>query len=140
MTDALTDMLESVRMTGSVFSRAEMTAPFGVEAGDQVSGIFHAVVRGQPWVQLAEGDEPVELEPGDIVLFPFGDNHLITDVPGRSHRPIGQLTSVDERGMGHLVVEGGGQRTSLICGSVTFDEAVAHPVLSLLPSNVPLSP
>ena len=133
MSDALTDILSTVRMDGSIFSRAEMTAPFGVESGQTATGIFHAVVRGHPWVQLADGDHPIELEPGDVVVFPFGDNHLITDVPGAPHRPIGLLTGVDERGMGHLVVKGGGARTSLLCGTVRFETATAHPVLSLLP-------
>ncbi len=121
-------------MEGSVFSRAALSAPFGVESGVMSTGIFHAVVRGHPWVQLADHGEPLELEPGDVVMFPFGDNHLITDVPGSPHRPIGLLTGVDERGMGHLVVEGGGSRTSLICGSVKFDAGEAHPVFSMLPA------
>ena len=49
------------------------------------TGIFHAVVRGQLWAQVADAGEPIELGPGDIVMFPFGDNHLITDAPGRAH-------------------------------------------------------
>ena len=100
------------------------------------TGIFHAVVRGQPWAQVADAGDPIELEPGDVVMFPFGDNHLITDAPGRAHRPIGLLTGLDDRGMGHLVVEGGGARTSLICGTVTFDRGEAHPVFSMLPSMI----
>ncbi len=139
MSDALTDILDSIRMNGSVFSRAEMTAPFGVESGSTPTGIFHAVVRGNPWIKLADSDSAEELEPGDIVLFPFGDNHLITDEPGSSHQPIGLLTSIDERGMGHLIVEGGGARTSLLCGTVAFNESAAHPLLSLLPRMVRVS-
>ena len=136
MSDALTDILRSVSMTGSVFSRAALSAPFGVESGSMPTGIFHAVVRGQPWAQVADVGEPIELEPGDIVMFPFGDNHLITDAPGRAHQPISLLTGVDDRGMGHLVVEGGGSRTSLICGAVSFDREEAHPVFSMLPSMI----
>ena len=120
-------------MEGSVFSRAALTAPYGVESGSMPIGIFHAVVRGQPWAQLEEGGEAVELSPGDVVVFPFGDNHLIMDAPGREHRPIGLLTSVDERGMGHLTIDGGGPSTSLICGTLAFDSGDAHPVFSLLP-------
>ena len=100
------------------------------------TGIFHAVVKGHPWAQLAEDGVPVELSPGDVVVFPFGDNHLITDAPDREHRPIGLLTSVDDRGMGHLVVDGGGPSTSLICGTLAFDSGEAHPVFSMLPAMV----
>lgn len=133
MNDALTHLLESIRMQGSVFSRAELTAPWGVESGKLGWGVFHAVVEGSAWARLADGDDPVELQQGDVVLFPFGDNHLITDAPDSPTRHIGLLSSVDGRGMGHLVVHGGGDATSLICGKVAFERAHAHPVLSLLP-------
>lgn len=133
MTDALTDVLESVRMRGSVFSRAALESPWGVESGVMPTGIFHAVVRGRAWVRLEAGGDPVELERGDVVLMPFGDNHLMTGAPGTPTRPIRELTFTDARGMGHLVVEGGGAETSLICGTVAFDQGDAHPVFSMLP-------
>jgi len=97
------------------------------------TGIFHAVVRGHAWAQLEAGGDRVELERGDVVLMPFGDNHLMTHAPGAPTRPIGELTTTDPRGMGHLTVEGGGPRTSLVCGTVAFDQGDAHPVFSMLP-------
>lgn len=136
MNDALTHLLESVRMEGSVFSRAELSAPWGVESGHLPWGVFHAVVAGTAWARLSTDADPIELHRGDIVVFPFGDNHFITDSPASPTRSIGLLTSVDERGMGHLVVDGGGQSTSLICGKIAFEQADAHPVLSLLPPLV----
>lgn len=133
MPDALTDILRSVRMQGSVFSRAALAAPWGVESGLLGSGVFHAVVRGRAWAWLAGGGPPVELERGDVVVFPFGDNHLIADDVATPTRPIGDLTTVDGRGMGHLVVDGSGPETSLVCGRLSFDEGDAHPVFSNLP-------
>ncbi len=133
MTDALTDILESVRMKGSIFSRASLDAPWGVESGELGRGIFHAVVRGRAYAKLASGGEPVVLERGDIVLMPFGHNHLMFDEPTRATRLLSDLNTVDARGMGHLVVEGEGPHTSLICGAVTFDGGEAHPVFSMLP-------
>lgn len=133
MADALTDILHSVRMEGSVFSRAELTAPYGVESGRLPHGVFHAVTSGRAWAKLAEDGDAIALERGDIVVFPFGDNHTITDTPGRPTRHIGLLTSVDERGLGHLVIDGSGESTSLICGSIRFERGEAHPVFSLLP-------
>ncbi len=133
MADALTDILDSVRMRGSVFSRASLAAPWGVESGPTANGIFHAVVAGQVHARLAGTGEEVILERGDVVFMPFGDNHLLTDRPNRPTRPIGQLTTLDEAGMGHLVVDGEGAETSLICGTVEFDRGEAHPVFSMLP-------
>ena len=75
-------------MEGSVFSRASLDAPWGVESGDMPTGIFHAIVIGQAWVRLADDDNVVALGQGDIVLLPFGDNHLITDTPVTPTLPI----------------------------------------------------
>jgi len=133
MADALTDILDSIRMRGSIFSRAALTAPWGFESGTTSAGMFHAVVRGRAWATLADGGRPVALERGDMVLMPFGDNHLMTDQPERATRPIGEVSTTDRRGMGHLVVDGDGADTSLICGTVAFEPAGAHPVLSVLP-------
>lgn len=131
--DALTDILRSIHMRGSIFSKATLDAPWGIESGRTESGIFHAVVRGHAWVRLAEGGEAVELRRGDVVLMPNGDNHLMADAPDRATIPIADATTVDNRGMGHLVVDGSGVRTSLICGTVDFDRSGVHPVFSMIP-------
>ena len=136
MADALTDILDSIRMRGSIFSRASLAAPWGFESGATRTGMFHAVVHGRAWATLAEGGTPLELERGDIVLMPFGDNHLMTDEPGRWTRPIAEVSTTDRRGMGQLVVDGDGSSTSLICGTVEFEPAGAHPVLSVLPPMI----
>ncbi len=120
-------------MGGSVFSRATLNAPWGVESGNLSHGVFHAVVRGRAWARLAGAGPPVELERGDIVVFPFGDNHHITSATESPVRPISDLTTIDERGMGHLLVPGNGAHTSLICGRLEFDQGAAHPVFSMLP-------
>ena len=102
----------------------------------EYSTLLYAVVHGHGWWRAGP---PVELERGDVVLMPFGDNHLMTDTASGLTRPIAELTSVDQRGMGHLVVEGGGSHTSLICGTFEFDEAGAHPVFSVLPRIIPVA-
>ncbi len=134
MSDALAEVLDTVRMRGAVFSRANLRAPFGVASGQTSQGVFHAVVEGSAWASRASAPaERVRLEAGDVVVFPFGDDHLILDSPTTPARPIGLLTTVDSRGMGQLVVDGGGDRTSLLCGNLSFAEPEAHPLFSVLP-------
>lgn len=133
MNDALTDILSTVRMRGSIFSRASLTAPWGVESGEMPTGIFHAVVSGRAYARLEAGGEPVLLERGDVVVAPFGDNHLLMADPNAATRPIGELTTVDANGMGQLVVAGRGPATSLICGTVAFDSGEVHSLFSMLP-------
>ncbi len=133
MSDALADILSSIRMEGSVFSRAALAAPWGVESGTTPTGMFHAVVSGGAWIELVGGDAPMRLERGDIVMMPFGDNHLLKDTPSTATKPIAELNAVDQFGRGRLIVAGEGPPTSLICGTVSFDSGAVHPVLSMLP-------
>lgn len=135
MTDALTDILKSVRMKGSVFSRAELDAPWAVESGELSFGIFHAVVRGSCWVR-PEGVDPIHLERGDVVLLPFGDNHVISDRSDGQPGAVGFEGSTDERGMGRLTIEGDGPHTTLLCGTVDFEPDSIHPTLSQLPAAI----
>lgn len=137
MSDALAEVLDTVRMRGSVFSRANMRAPFGVASGRTSQGVFHAVVKGSAWASRASTPaDRVRLESGDVVVFPFGDDHLILDSPTTRARPIEFLTTVDERGMGQLIVDGTGERTSLLCGNLSFVEPEAHPLFSVLPPMI----
>ena len=105
MTDALTAILDSVRMTGSIFSRASLAAPWGVESGEQERGIFHAVVRGRAYARLVGDGDAVVLERGDVVFMPFGHNHVMADEPDRPTQLLRHLNSIDHRGMGHLALK-----------------------------------
>ncbi len=135
MVDALTAILKTVRMTGSVFSRAELGAPWAVESGQLGFGIFHAVVRGSCWMRV-EGGDPFHLERGDIVLVPSGANHILSDVSDGRPGRVGFEGAVDEDGMGRLTIEGDGPHTSLLCGTVEFDSDPIHPTLSQLPEVI----
>lgn len=133
MADALSDILNSVHMAGAVFSRARLSAPWGVSSAQAESGIFHAVVNGQCWVRTEGMPDAIHLRCGDVVLFPFGEPHVISDTPGGPALPISSLTLQNPHGLDELVVDGGGVSTMLLCGSVTFDAVDLHPVLSTLP-------
>ncbi len=135
MFDALTDILERVRLSGSVFSVAELDAPWAVESGVIGTGIFHAVVRGACWLRT-DGGEPVHLASGDLVLLPFGDNHVMADRPHRKPGSVGFTGTADDRGLGLLKVAGDGPRTTLLCGTVEFEAGPLHPGLSTLPGVI----
>ncbi len=132
MLDALTDILERVRLRGTVFSVAELDAPWAVESGVLATGIFHAVVRGACWLRT-DGDDPLHLGSGDLVLVPFGDNHVMADRPHRKPGSVGFSGTADDRGLGLLTVAGDGPRTTLLCGTVEFEAGPMYPGLSTLP-------
>ena len=82
-TDALSDVLSAVQLSGSVFFDVTAKSPWVAEApraariadevmpGAQHVIEYHVVTRGTCWISLV-GDaafEPVKLEEGDIAVF-----------------------------------------------------------------------
>lgn len=92
-TDALTDVLASVRLTGAVFFTVEGTAPWVAEtpAASAISELvmpevdhvleFHAVTQGHCLGGIL-GEEPFRLESGDVICFPHGDPHVMSSARG----------------------------------------------------------
>jgi hypothetical protein len=90
-TDALSDVLSAVRLSGSVFFDVTAKSPWVAEAppgaqianevtpGAQHAIEYHVVTRGSCWISLIgdAGFEPVKLEEGDIAVIPHGDPHVI---------------------------------------------------------------
>lgn len=91
--DTLSDVLRGVRLRGSVFFSIAGRGEWAAEArpSNQITpplmpGLdhvmeYHAVVRGRAWASLP-GGPAVQLGPGDIVLFPHGDAHVLSSAPG----------------------------------------------------------
>src|SRR6185312_5170183 len=86
--DALSDLLQAVKLTGGVFLDAHFTAPWCISSGigredcrpflsDPMQVIaYHYVTQGRMQVQVAGGDA-VEVRAGEAVLLPQNDLHLI---------------------------------------------------------------
>ncbi len=144
--DALTDILESVHLHGSVYCRSELTAPWGMAVPQSDTAQFHVVRRGRCWLTLDDdpGFEPLLLEVGDVVLLPHGHAHRVLDDPATTAVPLQRLLACHlpaagpTGGQGPLTYGGGGAAVTLICGYFTFDAGAVHPLLSVLPPVVPV--
>ena len=81
--DAFSEILSGVKLNGAVFFSAEFSAPwcFSSPASNTLAPmlapgaahlvIYHFVIDGEAFVQLADGPS-IELEPGDVVILPTG--------------------------------------------------------------------
>jgi hypothetical protein len=74
---------------------------------------------------------PQQLEQGDFVIFPHGHGHVISDAPGRAHRPAAEVYGGQPEGV--VRIGGKGHVTEFICGDFTFEGARGHPLLEALP-------
>jgi hypothetical protein len=100
-TDALSEVLSAVHLSGSVFFDVTAKSPWVAEAppaaqiasevmpGAQHAIEYHVVTRGSCRISLV-GDvasKPVRLQQGEIVVIPHGDPHAISSEPGMRAKP-----------------------------------------------------
>ena len=85
--DPLGEALHLLRLTGSVYARSELTAPWGVELPPfEGHMMFHIVTAGRCWLEI-DGSEPWLLERGSLALVPHGLGHRLVDERGRDEPP-----------------------------------------------------
>ena len=140
--DPLAAALRALRMQGSLFSQAELAAPFGVRSGSLPFGVFHAVVRGRCVLRTPELDPAtaIELAAGDLVYLPNGADHIIADTAWQRAAPRSSFPiRRGPLGMDLLSVPGDGPTTELLCGRVVLDQDAVHPVVHLLPDVLHVS-
>lgn len=142
--DAISEVLRSVRLTGGLFLDARFTAPWSVLAqltpGDCSSFMalpaqiicYHLVIEGNVLVGV-EGDPPIMVGPGEVVLLPRNDTHTLSSQPGLKPVPVSELVkSAPEGGLARLVHGSGGAGTHLMCGFLSSEEFY-NPLIAALP-------
>jgi AraC-like DNA-binding protein len=132
--DPLGGVLGDLRMHGTFYSRAEGTAPWGVEM-PALDGCmtFHVITEGSC---LLEVDGVVHtLGAGDLALVPHGRGHLLRSGPGAVITGRADLLPQDYVGEHYSVLrlDGGGAATRLLCGVLEPERPGAAHLLDLLP-------
>lgn len=149
--DALSEVLGAVRLTGAVFLELKLkdqwsflTAPARKIAdvlmpeADHVIP-FHLVTEGGCYARLLDGD-PVELQSGDLILFPASDRHVLSTANEAALRlaPVeisGEtVKKLLKRGEVAAFRQGSaGETTRIVCGYLACDKRLAEPILAGLP-------
>ena len=147
LTDTLSDVLRAVRLTGAVFFTIDASDPWVAEAPPAAAiaphimpGVehvieYHVVESGSCWGGLI-GEPAIFLEAGDIIVFPRGDQHVISSSAGMRGEPD---TEPHERArhsplpISISIAGGGTDRTQVICGFMGCDARPFNPLLATLP-------
>jgi AraC-like DNA-binding protein len=153
--DVLSDVLRTVRLSGSMLFLVDATVPWRSHAPDartfasqvmpqaQHLVSYHIVVSGQCWAGL-RGEPLQPLAEGDGLVVPHGDAYVLASHPDAPPSygdddavafframAAGELPSVVTEG-------GGGERTSFICGFLGCDARPFNPILWALPRAIHL--
>ena len=109
--DALSDVLRAVRLTGAFFFDVQALRAVGARKRPQGKQrrreamfpgsdhliSYHLLMEGSCWATL-EGEEPIKLSAGDIIVLPHGDTHVLaTDARHAQVRPRCRCTACRRR-------------------------------------------
>ncbi|MCP5072841.1 MAG: AraC family transcriptional regulator [Rhodobacteraceae bacterium] len=134
MTDVLSEIMRRVRLKACVYFQRDFCAPWAMEMADTGFAQFHVITSGA--CQLSTGAEIHSVGTGDVLFFPHGAAHTLSDQPGRRAVPGPQF-------MASLATEApmfsqGVPATRMICGHYAYRWEVSHPLLTQLPDLIHL--
>ena len=151
--DALSEVLKVLHLTSGVFLEVEFTAPWCVDSApsadiaDQILPdaehlvIYHLLTEGCCRARLPGGREVLELQAGDVLMFPHGDGHCMGSDVFLSAVPVAALVEqAPDGGLMRARHGGGGERTRFVCGFLACEKRLCKPLLDALPRmlSVPL--
>jgi AraC-like DNA-binding protein len=163
--DPLSDVLRSVRLRGAVFFHiscrdewsagapgAQTIGPIVMPGAEHVIE-YHLFAKGDGWVAV-DGEPPLRLHEGDIVMLPHGDAHVVSSAPGV--RPIDKDNAAIVKRMREdpnpvpITYQGGvcqvgiglpreEASTVVVCGFIACDLKPFNPLIEALPRMLHLS-
>lgn len=136
--DVFAEVLRAIRLNGSVYFNTCFCSPWGMALEQDKKASFHLVVDGEAWLTLANSDEAIKLNAGDIVLFPKGSPHRISDQA--SGICLDGSDVVKAHQTGNNLFAGDQQSINIICGYVEFDQSLSHPFIDHLPELIHITP
>ena len=149
--DALSDVLRAVRLSGAFFFDVQARAPWVAETplgrsvvdamfpGSDHLISYHLLMEGSCWVEL-EGEQPIKLQAGDIVVLPQGDTHVLCTEIGMRKSPQMSLYRRPDTGnvMPARIQVGteNGESAHFVCGFLGCDSRPYNPLLTALPRMI----
>jgi AraC-like DNA-binding protein len=161
--DVLSGLLRRIRLRGALFFHVECAGAWVIEApasvliagavlpGSEHLMEYHVVLHGTCWAGIT-GESPVEMNAGDVILFPHGDAHVMSCTPGLRAEPDLPflIANLKQRvGLPFMVYQQDNKRVqpaiphekadlappvaTLLCGFLGCDRGPFNPLLTSLP-------
>jgi AraC-like DNA-binding protein len=144
--DPLSDLLRVVRLDGAYFYAVEAAGSWSIDtvAAEALTPRimptaehlipYHILTQGRCYAGLI-GEEPVELNQGDVIVFPHGDAHVMSSERGANAGRVHISSSVRYSDTVRLGDQAP-RDMSLVCGFLGCDRRPFNPLLSALPRRM----
>ena len=130
--DVLTDVLNSLRLHGTLYCRSILRAPWCLAFGATRAATFHVIEGGSCWLTIEGQPTPIPLAGGDVIVLPRGAAHQISSDPALPPVVTIQLDNEVPDACEVRQVDGAGPQTVLLCGLFDYAQDNGHPLLGLL--------
>jgi len=147
-TDALSDLLKTVRLTGAAYFEIAAQAPWSVGSparemmlprilpGADHLIAYHVVTQGRCFASLV-GGESMPVEAGEVVVFTNADPHVMSSSPELgAEAPSADMIEIASAGRlpFHVnLMNDGARSATLVCGYLACDARPFNPLLESLP-------
>ena len=147
--DVLSDVLTAVQLNAAVFFDVEAYSPWvgvtphaerfksAVMPNAEHIIAFHIVLSGSCWAEVPDCLPPAQLQAGDLVVVPMGDEHVMSSAPGLRGQPnVDNYKRPSNRRLPipFVLNQGGGpDRTHFVCGYFGCAQRPFNPLLDALP-------
>lgn len=146
--DPLSDVFRAVRVDGAFFYSVVAGAPWRVlahaatrlqprilpHAEHLIS--YHIITEGTCWGGV-QGHDLVELHPGDVIVFPHGDPHVMASSPD-APVVLDDATAPPRYPETVQIGPPAGPKTGFVCGFLGCDRRPFNPLLATLPRRLHL--
>lgn len=135
--DILTDVLNTLELKGWLGSWSEVAAPWRLDFLPSQDSTFHIFHAGGGYLRIAGDPTPRRIEDGDLLVFPHGHAHTISDGLASPQTLPYQALAYHAHGECRILpFEGEGPTTVLLCGAFHFENAGHFPLLQFLPEVI----
>lgn len=131
--DALTDILSTIRLKTNTYFCSSFNIQWGMDVPAGEAGLFHSLVEGQCLLTLPNQPEAILMNEGDIVAFPTGGAHRMSDTPDSNCWHAKEIVDSINTGNNPFYEENRTVEATLLCGAFEYDSTLKHPFIRDLP-------
>ena len=133
---AVTALLNKMSMESVFCTHSTFSSPWGISMpAIENCMMFHLVIEGQ--AELHVQSDSIQMNAGDFILLPKGTGHHLSDEATSIYTPLNNLPiEVINESFERLSFGGGGTKTIMLCGAITFRHPLTMRLLGILPNEI----